>query len=227
MADARFMARRVHVADGAREASRSTGRGVLLIGFRRQQRVDLTEIVGLDADHPALSIRLPVDKRRLRSKRVIACDDGSGYGGRVIGLPLTRRRYLHREDACEEIGEHGENDEPHADGEQDPARPPLDRRGLGLNALEGPLLCVGDCERGRKDQAHHDDGGHHEGGERRAEPADCQRVSGQTGQNRTGSSKAGKHVAKPEHGESSRRPLAAQARLPACERLRQLAHRME
>lgn len=139
----------------------------------------------------------------------------------------SERTCLYRVEAGEEIGEHRQRDKPHADPDEDPAGPAFHPRRLRLDLLERPLFGAGNCEGRREDQDHHDDGRHHERRERRTEPADGQGVSGQTGQDRPGSAEAGEHIPKSKHGEPGGRPLAAQVRLPACQRSCERAHGVE
>lgn len=121
--------------------------------------------------------------------------------------------HSHREHVGKEAGEDREDDEPRPDEDEDATAPSLDRWRAHLHG--------GDCAflggRERQSQGEHEDDdrerGHDEGEVGGTRAAGRERLSGQTGQDRTGSPKAGEEVTEAEEDEAEDRVAAAKTRL--------------
>lgn len=116
----------------------------------------------------------------------------------------------HGEQVGEEVGEHGQGDEPEPDPGQYPATPPLDGRRLCSYPLDGALLGAGHGECRSEEQPDQDDGGSDECGEGRPETAEGEGVAGQTGQDGTRSAEPGQNIGKPEQCEPAERTVTPQ-----------------
>src|SRR5919106_2575917 len=132
----------------------------------------------------------------------------------------------HREYLSEEVGEQGEGEEPDSNGDEDPTTPILHPCCLRLDSLHHLVLGPGHPEGSGEDQADENEGSGHEGEQRGFEASHGERVAGQTGQDRPGSTKPGEHIAKTEDCEPRSRPLPSETRLAPEERLGEAAHSM-
>lgn len=110
-------------------------------------------------------------------------------------------------DVDEEIGEYAQRDEPDTDEQQDAPTPAFDGRGCGRHRFYCALLGGTNGEGQRKHEKHDHQRGDPEGEQGGSDPSDDQRLPGQTGQDRTRSTKAGGQVAESEEGETQERAL--------------------
>jgi hypothetical protein len=127
--------------------------------------------------------------------------------------PLNSAPPLYREEARKEVGPDGQDEQPQTNANQHQAAPAFYTRGPGLERIDQPLLRCPDEHGQPKHEGRHDCRGHDEGDEGRSGAATCQRMPGQTGQDRAGSAEASQDIAEPKQAEGQRRALVAQSGL--------------